>query len=157
MGLYHYGKTRALQRPPDDGVFILVVQLRGISRIYNDSVGNEWFFRTWVNGTELPLWVNGTRPTPLRGNRSTEIKVRSVDVVRLAAMAEESDKIPDIGGNILDVDVDNIDWERASTFPIEVTVVENRGRYAGNAAQWRFNFGVKRRVRLGEVLAGIFK
>ena len=142
---------------PDDGVFTLVVQLRGISRIYNYSVGNECFFRAWVNGAELPLWVNGTRPTPLRGNRPIEVKVRSVEVVRLAAIAEESDKIPDIGGNTLDVDVDNIDWARTSTFPIEVTVVENRGRYAGNATRWRFNFAVKRKVSLGEVLSGILK
>ncbi|MFD1907107.1 hypothetical protein ACFTAO_19955 [Paenibacillus rhizoplanae] len=59
---------------------------------------------------------------------------------KLRAEAQEQDKIPDDGSANTSIKVSALkDTQNKS---LTVTVVENRGRYSGNSASWKFVFKI---------------
>jgi hypothetical protein len=86
--------------------------------ISNNHVGNEWSYSVKVNGKVL----NELGSISLVGNDSLSIEV------------VEHDSIPDIGS--LNTTINK------NTKNVDVNVIENRGRYSGNSATWRFTFNV---------------
>lgn len=95
--------------------------------IENNHVGNEWATEGSVNNKELSE------------GKSVTLNVKSTDTVQIKVTASELDKIPDIGSANLTVKTSNLTKTKI-TKSIKVTVTENRGRYSGNTAEWKFTF-----------------
>ncbi|MGO4376626.1 hypothetical protein AB4Z21_38890, partial [Paenibacillus sp. MCAF20] len=60
----------------------------------------------------------------------------------LKAYAEEQDKIPESGTATLSVKAANV--TKTISKSLKVTVTENRGRYSGNSADWKFTFKIQK-------------
>ncbi|MHA6531253.1 hypothetical protein [Paenibacillus sp. BAC0078] len=96
----------------------------------NNHVGNEWYTVADANGKEIA-----------EGD-SVVLTLKSTDSVKLTAYAEEQDKIPDSASKAASIKVSSI--TKTTTKALKVTVVENRGRYSGNTATWKFTFSLKK-------------
>ncbi|MGG4143733.1 hypothetical protein ABEW34_11410 [Paenibacillus algorifonticola] len=57
-------------------------------------------------------------------------------------MATEQDKIPDVGTANKSFKASTVTSSKKHA--LDVKVVENRGRYSGNAAKWKFVFKVEK-------------
>lgn len=97
----------------------------------NDHVGNEWVVAGFVNGKSIS-----------EGERMT-FTVKSTSSITLKAVAEEQDKIPDKGTKSKTIKVSSLS-KKSTESELVVTVTENRGRYSGNTAEWKFIFAVKK-------------
>ncbi|RUS42840.1 hypothetical protein [Cohnella sp. AR92] len=106
------------------------VTLTSAELVENDHVGNEWYTAAYVNGKEVQL------------DKALTLSLKSTDSLTLKAYAEEQDKIPDKGTSSTSVKASSI--TKTVTKSIKVTVVENRGRYSGNAAEWKFSFKIQK-------------
>ncbi|AJY77578.1 hypothetical protein VN24_07290 [Paenibacillus beijingensis] len=98
--------------------------------VSNDHVGNEWETEAEVNGK------------PLGAGDKITLKLKSSDKIKLEVTAGEMDKIPDIGTAAKSVAVSGI--SSSKTVTITATVTENRGRYSGNTAVWKFVFRIQK-------------
>lgn len=96
--------------------------------VENNHVGNEWWWGGFVNGEEL------------EEGDSVTLDLSSTASIKLRAEAQEQDKIPDEGSANTSIKVSALkDTQNKS---LTVTVVENRGRYSGNSASWKFVFKI---------------
>lgn len=96
--------------------------------VENNHVGNEWWWGGFVNGEEL------------EEGDSVTLDLSSTASIKLRAEAQEQDKIPDEGTANTSIKVSALkDTQNKS---LTVTVVENRGRYSGNSASWKFVFKI---------------
>lgn len=111
----------------------VTVELQSIECVQNDHVGNEWGFGATVNKKELT-----------EGD-SIEISTTSTGKIAIVSMAEEQDKYPDYGSKTLTVSVSKLKANKDTTYTSNVTVTENRGRYSGNKAVWKFTYVVTRK------------
>jgi hypothetical protein len=98
--------------------------------VENNHVGNEWGTAGYVNGKEIGM------------GDTVELSLKPTDTIKLKALAEEDDKIPDIGSTSVTIKVSSI--TKATNKSINVTVTENRGRYSGNTAEWKFEFKIQK-------------
>ncbi|AZN43544.1 hypothetical protein EJC50_05935 [Paenibacillus albus] len=98
--------------------------------VSNNHVGNEWWSGGFVNGKELGE------------GSSIVLNVSASGSVNLKAEAQEQDKYPDNGAATASVKVSSMG--KSITKALNVTVVENRGRYSGNTAKWKFIFKVEK-------------
>lgn len=96
----------------------------------NNHVGNEGWWGGFVNGKEL---ADGD---------SVTLNVSSTGTIKLHAEAQEQDKIPDDGEETATVKVSSL--KSTQNKSITVQVVENRGRYSGNTATWKFVFKIEK-------------
>lgn len=96
----------------------------------NNHVGNDWATKATVNGKLL------------RKGESRKLTLKAEETIKLKARAEEQDKIPDIGTAEKSMRASSITG--AKKVEIKVKVVENRGRYSGKAAYWKFTFRVEK-------------
>ncbi|MFF2911225.1 hypothetical protein [Paenibacillus sp. NPDC057934] len=96
----------------------------------NNHVGNEWWWGGFVNGKEL------------NDGESVTINADTAGSIKLHAEAQEQDKYPDDGEASASVKVSSI--TTSVTKKLNVTVVENRGRYSGNTAKWQFTFKLEK-------------
>ena len=94
--------------------------------VYNDHVGNDWYYYFEANDTKLPH----------------TIYCQVGDDVQLYAEAVEDDNVPDVGSNYSYVTVEAGDFEDGFTATDYVYVYETSGRYSGNEAKikvvWNF-------------------
>ncbi|SFT21599.1 hypothetical protein [Paenibacillus sp. BC26] len=100
------------------------------SLVENNHVGNEWWSGGSVNGKELGE------------GQSTTLSLKPTDTVKIVAEAQEQDKYPDNGEAAASIKVSSI--TKAITKTLTVSIVENRGRYSGNTAKWKFVFKVEK-------------
>ncbi|NJJ40180.1 hypothetical protein [Paenibacillus apii] len=98
--------------------------------VQNEHVGNEWWWGGYVNGKEL------------EEGSSVTVSASSSGSIKLRAEAQEQDKIPEDGIANASVKVSSLKSSINKT--LNVTVTENRGRYSGNTATWRFVFKVEK-------------
>lgn len=105
------------------------VTLIGADLVENNHVGNEWRWAGYVNGKEL------------QEGSSTTLSVSSSGTIKLTVKAEEQDKIPEEGEKAATLKVSSL--KSSQTKALNVTVVENRGRYSGNTATWKFTFKIE--------------
>lgn len=96
----------------------------------NNHVGNEWYTTAYINEKEISE------------GSSVVLDLKSTESVQLKAYAEEQDKIPESATATASVKASAI--TKTISKAIEVTVVENRGRYSGNTATWTFTFKVQK-------------
>lgn len=99
--------------------------------VSNDHVGNEWAIAAKVADRAISE------------GKSINVNVDSNGSIKLYAYAVEEDKIPDEGSNTKTVKVSSVS-SKGSTFKVNVTVTENRGRYSGNEAVWEFTYKIKK-------------
>ena len=95
---------------------------------YNNHVGNSWGYGLEYNGEFIES-----------GSYVSCAKIANIVV---AVYAMEYDSVTDYGEAY--VSFDSIDVGKKKTKEATVTVRENRGRYAGNTAQWIFEITVER-------------
>ncbi|MCL6605536.1 MAG: hypothetical protein K6T94_21940 [Paenibacillus sp.] len=98
--------------------------------IDNNSVGNEWWWGGFVNGKELA------------DGESVTLNVSSTGTIKLHAEAQEQDSIPDDGEATTTLKVSSLKTSQNKSMTVKV--VENRGRYSGNTASWKFVFKIEK-------------
>ena len=112
------------------------VILEAVQLIYNNSVGNDWSLGLSVNDRRVGFSRYRLPQTVWTGtfNGSTTLTV--------TAIAVEDDKYPDVGRAAATFTV-GCPPSPTQTATLEVLVREDRGRYAGNTALWRFQIRVE--------------
>lgn len=108
----------------------LKVTLVRVELVENNHVGNEWYTTASVNGKEI------------EEGSSVTLKLKSSESLKLKAYAEEQDKIPERGSANATVKVSSVTKDITKSLKVKVT--ENRGRYSGNTAEWKFTFKVQK-------------
>ena len=98
--------------------------------VENNHVGNEWWWGGFVNGSELA------------DGESIILNLSSTGTIKLHAEAQEQDKIPDDGETTTTLKVSSL--KSSENKSLTVKVVENRGRYSGNTATWKFVFKIEK-------------
>lgn len=100
------------------------------SLVENNHVGNEWWSGGYVDGEELAE------------GESVTINASSSGTIKLRAEAQEQDKIPEEGSASASIKVSTL--KATQNKSLSVKVVENRGRYSGNTATWKFVFKIEK-------------
>jgi len=98
--------------------------------VHNNSVGNEWVHELWVDGKAL------------EPDRDYPITITSSSSLNVTARSTELDNIPDVGSASASVPIRQLAREPLT---INVRVRENRGRYAGNMAEWQHRLSIHTR------------
>jgi hypothetical protein len=93
-------------------------------------VGNEWVHELWVDGKAL------------EPDRDYPITITSSSSLNVTARSTELDNIPDVGSASASVPIRQLAREPLT---INVRVRENRGRYAGNMAEWQHRLSIHTR------------
>lgn len=106
------------------------VTLVSVEQTENNHVGNEWYTAAYVNGKEIE-----------EGSTIT-LTLKTSESIKLKAYAEEQDKIPEDGTESLSIKASSVTKTIDKDLVVEVT--ENRGRYSGNTAEWKFSFKIKK-------------
>jgi len=114
---------------PQTTKYSVTVALKSVKLLSNNHVGNEWSTLFTVNGKKV--------------TKSLKLKLKTTDTLSIVCKATEKDSSPDIGKATWSIKVKNIK-KGTVTYTKTVTVTENKGRYKGNKAKWRFTFTVKR-------------
>jgi hypothetical protein len=109
----------------------VTVTLVSAELVENNSVGNEWAIGASVNGKEL------------EEGSSVTLNLKSTGTLKLEAIAEEQDKIPDYGDKSTNVKLSS--FSKSTNKTLSVVVTENRGRYSGNTATWAFKFKISKK------------
>lgn len=99
--------------------------------VRNDHVGNEWSTSVKVGSQTL-----------LRG-QVRRVHPDDEGHIVITATAIEDEKYPDYGSNSIGVNVEELTGKGRSV-TLDVVVREDRGRYKGNTATWRFEVRVRR-------------
>mgnify|MGYP004515776535 FL=1 len=94
---------------------------------WNNSVGHDWKFYATVNGKTI-------------SNSGVEITCDVGDRVDLYTQCVEQDTYPDIGEDNSYIIIEKDDLWNPFTVYCDVTVTEDRGRYAGNTAEIAVTF-----------------
>lgn len=105
-----------VQTTPTHNVYEMNITATQLS---NDSVGREWSKTYWCKGEAIESKTRWTVP------------IGTTKIVEVEAVITERDKFPDVGNGVLTVELK--DGFETSTV---ITVVENKGVYRGNQAQW---------------------
>lgn len=114
----------------------VTVSLNSVSMVHNNSVGNEWSYGFHVNDKE---YIKG---------ESHEFMLNTEENLQVSAIMSEDDKVPDNGRNTVIFKYSDLAKGISKSQNIEVVVTENRGRYSGNTAKWRFKYSVKVNMKL---------
>lgn len=93
---------------------------------YNPSVGNEW--EVWIE-------VNGRRY-----EEGARINVSNYKNTSMTLKVVEHDKYPDRASRTISLNKQHLS---GGNFSETVRVREGHGRYAGNVAEWQFDFSIK--------------
>jgi len=106
------------------------VSLESVILVYNNHVGNEWSTYTEVEDQEIT-----------KNKNFEKIYEKKTITLKFYAKAVEDDTVPDIGSTTRYVDLD-LQSTTSKIVTLDVIVKENRGRYSGNTAKWRFSYRV---------------
>ena len=98
-------------------------------------MGNDWYLEFFVNGQQVPVYQFGL-PKVVWTTTFSEMTT-----ITVKARVIEEDKYPDVGFAMKTFTVTCPSPPQAAT--LEVLVREDRGRYAGNTALWRFRIRVE--------------
>lgn len=99
--------------------------------IYNESVGNSWGYGINYNGSHVS------------SGSTVSVKVSPFsDTWSIKASATEYDNYNDNGSTTVMLPILNV--QETHYEEVIVTVRENRGRYSGNSAQWKFFVTIER-------------
>lgn len=142
--LYIYEEGKALSTIPKSGNMRFTVQFCSAELVKNNSVGNNWSFKAKINGINV------------KEGKKIKIRAKNDDKISFSASAKERDFHPDIGNGGISVNIKELKLTERNSFAIEVTVAENRGKYLGNTAIWKFNFSITRKVNFFDIVNNMF-
>lgn len=111
----------------------VVVRVSSARMMQNDGVGTEWSFTVAAQVGEAYA-TNYT--VPYGPNRWLTVEVG--EPFRLEAVVVAHEPHPDVGREVVDVDLEALERGRSYGVRIPVTVEEDRGPDAGRTAQWVF-------------------
>lgn len=106
------------------------VTLVSVQLVENNHVGNEWLTAAYINGKQV------------QQGSSVTLTLKSTDKITLKAYAEEQDKIPEDGTATVSIKASSVTQTISKSLTVEV--IENRGRYSGNSAEWKFTFKIQK-------------
>ena len=109
------------------------VTLQSVTCIENNHVGNDWGYGATVNKKAI------------YEGQTVEISTTPTGKITIVSMAEEDDSYPDYGSKTLTVSVSKLKANKSYNYTSKVTVIENRGRYSGNSAVWKFTYVIKKK------------
>ncbi len=109
------------------------VTLQSVDCIENNHVGNEWGYGATVNKKSI------------YEGQTVEISTSPNSKITIVSTAEEDDNYPDYGSKTLTVSVSKLKASTSTKYTSNVTVTENRGRYSGNSAVWKFTYVIKKK------------
>ena len=101
-----------------------------VKKVSNNHVGNKWTYA--VTSAE----------TVIKKDKSASFELTGADVLELVCQATENDTYPDMGTSTLIINMADLK-EGKNTITTTVIVTEDRGRYAGNTAEWKFTLNIK--------------
>lgn len=104
------------------------VDVFGITN-WNNHVGHEWSETTQVNGTEI--WYRGSVTLKLGGT------------AKCSTLRVERDSYPDVGSSKTNYTMREADFRDGFSVSQTFSVYENRGRYAGNSANFTYTYTFK--------------
>lgn len=110
----------------------ITIKFTAAKLVSNNHVGNSWSKTVSACGKNLS--VGG----------SVKKSMKSTDTLTVMCTATEKDKNPDIGTATISVKVSALK-KGTTTYTKSITVVENSGRYKGNAAVWKFTVTVTKK------------
>jgi len=99
----------------------------------NDHVGNSW--ATW----------GAIGDTALKKGKAVTVTVAADGTLTVICTAQEKDKTPDTGSCEFKLAVGDLKAGK-NTIKQTATVTEDKGRYAGNKAQWEFTLTVTKKA-----------
>jgi hypothetical protein len=111
--------------------YTISVTYKSAQLTYNNHVGNNWVKAVTVNGKNVNL------------NSNVKLTLKSTDTLAVKFTATEKDTSPDIGTSAINLSIGSIKTG-VSTYSQNVIVTENKGRYKGNKACWKFTITVKK-------------
>ena len=115
----------------------------------NHSVGNEWTVACTMNGTPISEDLDPQneklkyikKPEKEKTIGEGTVQLTAGDELEIYTLVTEYDKdYPDDGTDTTTRTVSSADLRNGFTVEISVTVIENAGRYEGNAAVWRITY-----------------
>ncbi|MDG0793985.1 hypothetical protein OMP38_26550 [Cohnella ginsengisoli] len=106
------------------------VTVVSVKLVENNHVGNEWLTVAKINGKEVSA------------GSSVTLTLKASETIHLDAYAEEQDKIPEDGESTASVKASSIG--KTTNKALSVVVTENRGRYSGETATWKFTFKLQK-------------
>lgn len=109
----------------------VTITLKSVTMLYNDSVGSEWGYSFTVNNVDY------------NKGESHKFTIEKKDSINITAQMTEYDKIPDNGYSSCTYNYNELKNLMQSSRNLDVIVVENRGRYSGNSASWKFTYLIK--------------
>ncbi len=109
------------------------VTLQSVVCVENNHVGNEWGYGATVNKKAI------------YEGQTLEISTTPNGKITIVSSAEEDDTYPDYGSKTLTVSVSKLKANTSAKYTSNVTVIENRGRYSGNSAVWKFTYVIKKK------------
>lgn len=108
------------------------IKLISVKLINNNSVGNDWCYEAWVGDEQIGLYEEKI------------LNIENINKIILKARVEEYDKSSDIGFLRTVIKIKNIDLIDPYYKKMNIIVSEDKGRYAGNTAEWEFLFEIKK-------------
>lgn len=103
---------------------------------YNNHVGNEWEKEVYVQyaGKKYDLMEDrSVKITPVSGYNTLTIRVTTTEI----------DTYPDSSSETKTYSIEQLLSNKPAKIELFTTVRENRGRYSGSTAKWRFEIWVK--------------
>ena len=100
-----------------------------MDREYNHSVGNEWSFKSYINGELLP-------------RKGMSIQYICGQPLTITSVATEYDESSDDVGEV-SKEISFKKKELNTVYSQAVRVTEGNGRYAGHTAKWIFNYSLE--------------
>ncbi len=114
----------------------LQIELKEVILEYNNHVGNEWVKEAYVEyaGKRYDLMEDrSVKITPLSGYNSLTIRVKTT----------EEDTYPDSTTESKTYSIEQLLSNKPAKIELFTLVQENRGRYSGYTAKWRYEIWVR--------------
>lgn len=109
--------------------YSITVKVVSVKVVSNHSVGNSW--------THVATAMGKT----LKAGKSCKATVKATDSISIVCTSTEKDSSPDIGTLTIPISISSLKMG-TTTYTKTVTVVENKGRYKGNTAVWKYTVTV---------------
>ena len=101
-----------------------------VKKVHNNHVGNSW------------AYVITSGDTSIKKGKSATFELTGADALELICQATENDSYPDVGTSTITINMTDLK-EGKNTVTTTVIVTEDRGRYAGNTAEYKFTVTIK--------------
>lgn len=114
--------------------YYITVKFTSAKLLYNHHVGNTWDKHIATSGSTLKI------------KQSKKVVMKDTDQLSVVLTAIEKDSSPDIGTVTYKVNVSALKTG-TSTVTQNIIVYENKGRYKGSDACWKYTITITKRLK----------